>query len=92
MKKIAIALTPFVLVPFFGYYEHHEEIESFPVAFLKKAPTLQLKFYRVFHPNFEKNLSELSGTQRQKVIDYCKYRLGIETLLETEEELRSCQD
>jgi hypothetical protein len=92
MKITAIALTPLLLVPFLGYYQHHEEIDSFPVVFWKKEPTLKIKFHRIFHPNFERKLSELSISQRQKIIDYCRYRLGIETLLTTEEEYRSCQD
>lgn len=93
MKKItALIITFLVTLPFVGYYEHHEEIGSYPVIFIKKEPTSQIIFYRIFHPNFETGLHELTDLQRQKMIDYCKYRLGIETQLKTEKEFRTCRE
>ncbi|GFM83840.1 hypothetical protein PSCICN_45320 [Pseudomonas cichorii] len=93
MKKIlTLALAALIIMPFVGYYEHQGEIGSTPVFFIKKKPTLKMKFHRIFHPNFEKSLHEITALQRQQVIDYCKYRLGIETRLETEEEFNSCWD
>lgn len=93
MKKI-IVLTAVVLMapPFIGYYEHHEEITSLPVFFIKKKPALQVVFHRIFHPNFEKSLHELTVQERQHVIDYCKYRLGIETDLNTVKAFKACRD
>ena len=38
-----------------------------------------------------KKLHELDDEERQLVIDYCKYRLGIETELKTQEELDACE-
>lgn len=90
--KIIFVLFIFIFIPFIGYYEHHEEISSTPVIFWKKKPSLQIKFYRIFHPNFESGLHELTEIQRLKVIDYCKYRLGIETTLKTEEDFKACRD
>lgn len=92
MKTVSLTLVLFMLTPFVGYYEHHYEIDSTLVIFWKKKPSLQIKFYRIFHPNFEKGLHELTDTQRSKVIDYCKYRLGIETMLKTDEEFKACRD
>lgn len=92
MKATKLILAPFVLIPFIGYYEHHDEIGSTPVIFWKEEPSMQIKFYRIFHPNFEKGLHELTDTQRSKIIDYCRYRLGIETLLKSDEEFKACRD
>lgn len=93
MKKI-IALLAMILitVPFIGYYEHIGENSAHPVFFIKKKPTLQIIFHRIFHPNFETGLHELTDLQRQKMIDYCVYRLGIETQLKTEKEFRTCRE
>ncbi|MBX8574749.1 hypothetical protein [Pseudomonas cichorii] len=91
-RTLILPLAALMLTPFVGYYEHHGETDSTPVFFIKKKPTLKIKFHRIFHPNFEKKLHEINVLQRQQVIDYCKYRLGIETRLETEEEFNSCWD
>ncbi|MBD8495784.1 hypothetical protein IFR09_17790 [Pseudomonas syringae] len=66
--------------------------DPLPVFFIKKKPTLQVVFHRIFHPNFEKSLHELTVQERQHVIDYCKYRLGIETDLNTVKAFKACRD
>jgi hypothetical protein len=60
--------------------------------FIKKSPTFQVRFENIFaHQRTPKRLLELSLEERQRVINYCKYRLGIETHLETESDLDRCK-
>ncbi|MFJ3485445.1 hypothetical protein ACIPL1_18945 [Pseudomonas sp. NPDC090202] len=60
--------------------------------FIKKYPTFQVEFENLF-ANYKdhKALAELTPKERQKIIDYCKYRLGIITTLETQDDLESCK-
>lgn len=93
MKKATVLFFSMLMSSLFiGYYEHIGENTSYPVIFIKKKPTLQIIFHRIFHPDFETGLHELTDLQRQKMIDYCKYRLGIETQLKTEKEFRTCRE
>ena len=39
----------------------------------------------------EKALDRLSDEERRVVIEYCKYRLGIATELNTQDELNACK-
>ncbi|KQQ49975.1 hypothetical protein ASF84_22530 [Pseudomonas sp. Leaf127] len=91
-KIITLMAAIFIIISFVGYYEHFGENSVHPVIFIKKKPTLQIIFHRVFHPNFETGLHELTDTQRQQMIDYCIYRLGLETQLKTEKEFRACKE
>lgn len=38
-----------------------------------------------------KSLADLGAVEANIVINYCKYRLGIETWLENEEQLEACK-
>lgn len=59
---------------------------------IKKKPTLQLKFFNMFaHDADSKKLHQLTNQERNRVIDYCAYRLGIETALNTQLELEACE-
>lgn len=77
---------------FIGYYEALEDAETRAVFFVKKYPTLQMKFLHIFANDADdKMLADLSEAERQAVINYCKYRLGMETRLETQADLDKCK-
>ncbi|RON08460.1 hypothetical protein BK659_13765 [Pseudomonas brassicacearum] len=93
MKSLFIIL-PITLVAFLyiGFYEKMEDAYPEKVFFIKKSPTFQMKFENIFaYESDDKNLSELSGTERQLVIQYCKYRLGVTTTLKSQNELEECK-
>lgn len=75
-----------------GYYRETGEAQMYTYTFIKKHPTFQIKFENIFaNPFPDKRLSDLSQKERHLVIDYCKYRLGIETQLQTQNELEQCK-
>ncbi len=60
--------------------------------FIKSSPTLQVRFENIFLTDADdKPLERLSDEERGLVIAYCKYRLGIETELDTQDELNVCK-
>lgn len=92
MKKlIAAALLILLGVLNIGYYEALEDADVETIAFIKKHPTLQIKFYNI-HANDgdTRKVERLTDEQRGWIIDYCKYRLGIETELKTQEDVERC--
>lgn len=93
MKKLIILIALALgAVLFTGYYKAIDDAELNTVFFIKKTPTFQLKFENLFANDADnKKLLELDNEERQLVIDYCKYRLGIETELKTQEELETCK-
>lgn len=51
-----------------------------------------MTFVNIFDSDADdKPLNELDEEQRKQVIDYCKYRLGIDTTLKTQAELEACK-
>lgn len=75
-----------------GYYETKFAEDNRIVFFIKKQPTLQIKFENIFLTDEdEKPLARLSNEDREKIIKYCKYRLGITTNLENQESLDACK-
>ncbi|WP_443190233.1 hypothetical protein [Pseudomonas indica] len=93
MKKLIIpAVLVLLAVLFIGYYKAIDDAELNTVFFIKKYPTFQIKFENLFANDADnKKLHELNDEERQLVIDYCKYRLGIETELRTQGELEACK-
>jgi hypothetical protein len=94
MKKLII-LTALLLaaVLFVGYYNAIDDAELNTVFFIKKSPTFQVKFENLFANDADnKKLGELNNEERELVVDYCKYRLGIETELRSQEELEVCKE
>ncbi|MDP9939705.1 hypothetical protein [Ectopseudomonas alcaliphila] len=96
MKKSAIlfgtalALTALWLNA--GFYETYFAEDNRAVFFIKKYPTLQIRFENIFlSDQDDKPLARLSDEERSVVIDYCKYRLGIATELNTQDELNACK-
>ncbi|CAI8822577.1 Sigma-70 family RNA polymerase sigma factor [Pseudomonas chlororaphis] len=92
--KSLFSIFPISLVAalYIGFYEKMEDAYPEKVFFIKKSPTFQMKFENIFaYESDDKNLSELSDTERQLVIQYCKYRLGITTTLKSQDELEECR-
>lgn len=92
--KSLLVIFPFALLVFLytGFYEKMEDAYPEKVFFIKKSPTLQMKFDNIFaYESDDKKLSELSETDRQLVIQYCKYWLGIITTLQSQNELEACK-
>lgn len=94
MKKSAFLVLPvFTASLVFGYYRETGEAEMYTHIFIKKYPTLQIGFENIFaNLRDAKSLSELTHEERHQVMDYCKYRLGTETRLQTQSELDECMD
>lgn len=94
MKKLIILIALLLLGALFvGYYKAIDDAELNTVFFIKKSPTFQVKFENLFANDADnKKLHELNGEERKLVVDYCKYRLGIETELRSQEELEVCKE
>jgi hypothetical protein len=75
-----------------GFYETRFAEDNKMVFFIKKHPTLQVEFENLFLTDEDSEpLDRLSDDDRKTIINYCKYRLGIETELRTQEELDTCK-
>lgn len=94
-KKIILVLTIIALSFVWlnvGVYETHFAEDNRSVFFIKKHPTLQVRFENIFLTDEDdKPIDRLSNEERSVVINYCKYRLGIKTELKTQEELEVCK-
>lgn len=74
-----------------GYYRSHEDSEDKTTFFLKKNLTFRMEFYNIFATEGDyKPLERLRLDERIDVIEYCRYRLGIDTTLQTQAELDAC--
>ncbi|KPX00654.1 hypothetical protein [Pseudomonas syringae pv. coryli] len=93
MKLLLITvLITLAAVLYIGYYEKMEDTYPEKVFFIKKSPTPKIKFENIFaYESDDKKLSQLSETERQLVIQYCKYRLGVTTTLKNQNELDECK-
>lgn len=75
-----------------GFYKTYFAEDNRTVFFIKKYPTLQIRFENIFlSDRDDKPLARLSEEERSVVIAYCKYRLGIKTELNTQDELDACK-
>lgn len=75
-----------------GFYKTRFAEDNRMVFFIKKHPTLQVRFENIFlSDQDDEPLARLSDEERSVVIAYCKYRLGIETELKTQDELNACK-
>ncbi|MDN6875653.1 hypothetical protein QO209_24695 [Pseudomonas citronellolis] len=94
MKRlIFFTLVLLATVLFVGYYKSVDDAELNTNFFIKRHPTLQVEFVNLFANDADsKPLEELSGKERQLIIDYCRYRLGINTTLQTQAELDTCKE
>ncbi|QVW26701.1 hypothetical protein KJF94_14675 [Pseudomonas hormoni] len=93
MKKLLIAAMLLVLaVLYVGYYEALEEGDIETILFIKKHPTVQMKFYNIHANDGEiRRVERLTEEERKWIIDYCRYRLGIDTALETQDDVEICR-
>jgi hypothetical protein len=92
--KTFLAITALCLIVGFlkiGYYFNYEDEQTTPVFFVKQSPTFRLEFHHIFANEGDWiPLARLRDDQRIKVIDYCKYRVGLVVQLKTEAELIVC--
>lgn len=77
----------------FGYYRSADEFGSEVVFFKKKFATAKIEFHNI-HANSEdvRNIDLISMRDKSDIVEYCKYRLGIITQLETQEEVIRCAE
>ncbi|WP_337056199.1 hypothetical protein [Pseudomonas sp. USHLN015] len=95
LKKAFIGLIAAALLGTWlttGVYKTRFAEDNRLVFFIKKQPSFQVAFVNPFATDTDsKPLSRLSAQERQEVIDYCRYGLGIETELKTQDELDNCE-
>ena len=89
MKKlIALIVLVLVTVLYVGYYEALEDGDIETILFIKKHPTFQMKFYNIHANDGEiRQVERLTEQERKWIIDYCRYRLGIDTDLKTQNDV-----
>jgi hypothetical protein len=74
-----------------GYYNEVSDGEVNTIFFVKKSPTLRMKFYNIHANDGDyRKIDRLTDELRQDIIDYCKYRLGIETEVKTQADIEIC--
>ncbi|ARU87796.1 hypothetical protein B9K09_07380 [Pseudomonas sp. M30-35] len=93
MKKLlAVLLLAGIGIMNIGYYSRLDDGDSTNVYFIKKHPTYHIKFENIYaNDGDDRTLDQLDSELKQLVINYCKYRLGIETELKTQAELDACK-
>lgn len=93
MKKlIALIVLVLVTVLYVGYYEALEDGDIETILFIKKHPTFQIKFYNIHANDGEiRQVERLTEQERKWIIDYCRYRLGIDTDLKTQNDVEICR-
>lgn len=93
--KVSLAvclLTLTVATLTLGYYLSVQDDETKTTFFVKRALTFRVEFENIFaNEADDKPLPELRPDERDAVIGYCKYRLGIVTNLQTQAELDACR-
>ena len=89
MKKLLAALALAVLaVIYTGYYQALEDGDIETILFIKRYPTFQLKFFNIHANDGEiRQVERLTDKERMWIIDYCRYRLGINTELKTQNDI-----
>jgi len=94
MKKLLIAaVLALVAMLFVGYYEAVEDGDIETIVFIKKHPTFQMKFYNIHANDGEiRRLERLTAEERGWIVDYCRYRLGIDTDLKTQDDVEMCRE
>ena len=92
MKTLLLLLSLILLMVLnLAYYTELEEAETHTRWFIKTSPTLRLEFFNI-HANDRdyRRVEKLTDEQRQMIIDYCKYRLGIDTQVTTQADVERC--
>jgi hypothetical protein len=93
MKKLLIAsILAVVTILYVGYYEALEDGDIETIVFIKKHPTFQMKFWNIHANDGEiRKVERLTAEERGWIIDYCRYRLGIDTDLKTQDDVEMCR-
>lgn len=93
MKKLLIVVILILTTVFYaGYYEALEDGDIETILFLKKYPTLQMKFYNIHANDSEiRKVERLTDEERNLIIEYCRYRLGVDTELKTQDDVEVCR-
>jgi hypothetical protein len=93
MKKILATLALiFMSHLYIGYYTNLGVHGGDLIFFIKKHPTLQVKFTNLYtRDSDDVPLENLDIVEVNLIKDYCKYRLGIINRLDTTEELEVCK-
>ncbi|QXH53811.1 hypothetical protein KSS94_12100 [Pseudomonas fakonensis] len=93
MKKLfALIVLAMLTTLYFGYYQALEDGDIETILFVKKHPTLQMEFYNIHANDGEiRQVEQLTKQERQWIIDYCWYRLGIHTELNTQNDVETCR-
>lgn len=75
-----------------GYYKTSWAEDNEIVFFIKKSSTFQIKFVNYFSTDSEdkSKIHKLENSDRRLIINYCKYHLGIEIEMKTQEEMDTC--
>lgn len=94
MRKIVLWLVLAIISVLYlkiGYYTSYEDEEESIIFFVKSTLTPKLRFSNIFATEEDpRPLNRLLPEQRLKVIEYCKYRVGLETDLNTQADLDAC--
>ncbi|ROL87078.1 hypothetical protein BK636_05555 [Pseudomonas chlororaphis] len=92
MKALLITIVLTLLAVFYvGYYQALEDGDIETIVFIKQHPTLQMKFYNLHANDGEiRKVERLTGQERRWIIDYCRYRLGIDTALTLQDDVETC--
>ncbi|BBP71386.1 hypothetical protein PHLH6_33900 [Pseudomonas sp. Seg1] len=93
MKKLLIAVILAVITMLYvGYYEALEDGDIETIVFIKRHPAFQMKFYNIHANDGEiRKVERLTAEERGRIIDYCRYRLGIDTDLKTQDDVEMCR-
>lgn len=74
-----------------GYYNEVSDGEVNTIFFIKKSPTTRMKFYNIHANDGDyRKIDRLTDELRKDIIDYCKYRLGIDTEVKTQADIEMC--
>jgi len=93
MKKIlAISTLALVAHLYVGYYVSLDFEDPRLEIFIKKHPTLQVRFENIYTSEEErKPLKDLSTAELIMLRNYCKFRLGIDNPLRSQDDLEVCK-
>ncbi len=92
MVILLVMLVAFLVWLNVGCYKTYFAEDNQVVFFVKKHLSFQVRYENIYLTDEnEKPLGRLNDEERGVVISYCKYRLGIETQLRTQEELDACK-
>ncbi|MCV4273447.1 hypothetical protein OH710_12430 [Pseudomonas capsici] len=94
MKYLILAsLLSAIAILNIGFYNEVSDGEVNKVFFIKKHLTFRVQFTNI-HANDgnHRKVEKLTSEQRQNIIDYCKYRLGIETQVTTQADIGTCAE